>query len=240
MPRELNARTLAQLDTAIVRYADALEEAIEQGDEKKATLLAELTAALQSQQEEVIDQIVSGLVALDDQIGFAQQRADLYLGAKHKFEAAKDRIRVHIQGYIDHNLPEDNRKLQGKLFWIRTQANSQDAVRVLDESKVPANYFSLNSKLTLPAAVTAEQIEALREFLAAYIPGASVDGIEKAEPELNTDYVRLAAEAKVEVPGVVVERGRHLRHSKRKPSAPREFPSAARRLPQPTEPAPAA
>lgn len=233
MPRELSGLTLEQLDTAIVHYADALEEALEQGDDRKASLLLELTTALQSQEEQVIDRIVSGLVALDDQIGFAQQRADLYLAAKEKLEAAKAKIRVHIQTYIDQNLPEDNRKLQGKLFWIRTQTNSQDVVRVLDEARIPKTFFSIHGKLVLPASVRPEQLEALREFLVAYIPGASVDGLENAKPELNNDHVRLAAEAKLEVPGVVLERGRHLRHSKRKASVARQFPDAAKRLPQP-------
>jgi hypothetical protein len=214
---------LEQLDGALLAYAHHLDEALEEGDDHKADLLLRITEALVSREKEVVDQLVEGLNGLEDQIAYAQKKANLYLAAKERIEMAREKIRLHVQNHIDHNLPEDNRRLDGKLFWIRTQANSSMAVRIDDPAAVPPEYQTCTVKLVLPAGDTvaelAGQLDTLQLFMSEFCPGARIDGtVEDLLKSKAVDGagVRLALDAGIPVPGARLERGRHLRHSKPK------------------------
>lgn len=211
--------SLEQLDAAIMVYADQLEEALLAEAEgrppegRSADLLANITNVLIAKEKDAIDQIVAGLLGLDEMIALAQQKADRYLVQRDKLDEARTKIRLHILNWIDANLPLDNRKLQGHLFFIRTQGNGGiPALIVKDETQVPREYFVKRPKLTLPASVTAEQIETLQAFLEQFIPDARIEGLDGA-PELDEAAVRMTLTAKLDVPGARLEQGRHVRHS---------------------------
>ena len=234
--------SLEQLDGAIMAYADQLEEALAVQQEglpvegRSVDLLARITEVLIAKEEEAIDEIVSGLLGLKDLKALARSKADRFLAYFAKLDAAEDEIRIHILNWIDANLPADNRKLQGKLFFLRTQGNGGlPALVVKDETLVPREYFVHRSKLILPAAATAEQIETLQAFLEEFIPGARVEGLVlDAEPELDEPAVRMALSAQLDVPGAALQQGRHLRHSD--PKKPKKaLPRSQKALPEPQE-----
>jgi len=219
--------SIEQLDGAILAYADEITEAlaIEQAglpqEGRSIDLLAKITEVLVSQQQEAVDEIVSGLLGLDDMIALAQRKADRFLVQKAKLDAARVKIRIHILNWIDANLPGNNRKLQGKLFFLRTQGTGGVEPLLYQESEVPREHFIVRPNLTLPAAVTTEQIEALKCFLEKFIPGAHVE-VDTAKTELDEPSVRMALTAGLRIQGARLgDRGRHLRHSDPKKQKPR-------------------
>ena len=233
--------SLEQLDAAILSYADQLEEALAAQQEgtraegRSIDLLARITEVLIAKEKDAIDEIVGGLLGLGEMIALAQAKADRFLVQKAKLDDARTKIRLHILNWIDANLPADNRKLQGNLFFLRTQGNGGlPALVVKDETLVPREYFAIRPKLVLPAAVTEEQIETLQAFLEQFIPGARLELDPKRPapglpaPELDEAAVRMALSAQLDVPGARLEQGRHLRHSdpKKTKKAPATLPSA--------------
>lgn len=231
--------SLDQLHGAILRYADQLEEALQAKDDGRPEegpsldLLAAIKQVLESKQAEAIDTIVEALNDHEDNMALCQQKIDKLRVAWEKMDAARTKIRLFLLNWIDGNLPEDARKLQGRLWWIRTQNNGGlPALVVREETAVPREYFIVRPKLTLPATITEEQVETLQAFLEQFIPSARIEGLDK-KPELDEDAVRMALGAQLDVPGCRLERGRQLRHSKPK-AAPR-LPRGAKALPTPPE-----
>lgn len=223
--------TLEQLDVALDRFIDELETALEAGNEPRAGLLLELTQALESKREDVIDGVVRRLVYLESQVDAAKAQVDLYRAAQQRLENAYDKIRIHIQNYIDQHCPPDNPKLTGKVLWLRTQQNSVASLYVYNEPAVPASYRGTPLKVMLPASVAPDFRETLQAFLDNFAPGARIEKLD--DPEVDTASLRAALDAGLKVDGARLERGRHLRFSKPKKSKAESLPDAAPVLPQP-------
>jgi len=222
---------LAQLDVALVRYTDEMTESVQAGDGGRAELLLRVTDALETRREEVIDNVVLKLNDMEDHMALAQAQADRFLIYREKLSDVYTTVRLHILNYIDKKLPEDNRKLAGKLFWLRTQPNGgAAALEIPDETKVPKEYFTHGVKVELPNGADPAY---LRAALEQFYPGATV-AVDEGPAKLNTDLVREALLKGTEVPGASLNRGRHLRFSKPTGTAPaRRAPSKKKETAEP-------
>lgn len=225
--------TLEQLDTAIIRYAADLEQAIEEGDEHRVTLLERITEALDKDRLETVDTIAGALHAQELQMELAQRRAEAFLVVRDRIAAAHEKMRLHILNYIDTNFPEDQRRLDGKLLWIRTQANSADALRT-DELAVPAEYRSAPVTIMVPDP-SQEFTDMLQAFLERFAKGSRIESVGKVA--IDEQSIRLAIQTGMTVPGAKLERGRHLRFSKPKAEDGPRRTRGRKQLPAPAPPA---
>jgi hypothetical protein len=100
-------------------------------------------------------------------------------------------------------LSRDLKKIEGHQFTLRVQKNSQDSVRITDESAVPKSYCRIDARID----------GVLWETILSLLPDELAKTLESSVQETRPDNDAIkAAVAQTEVvPGVEVRRGSHLR-----------------------------
>jgi Siphovirus Gp157 len=100
-------------------------------------------------------------------------------------------------------LSRDIKKIEGHQFTLRVQKNSQDSVRITDESAVPKSYCRIDARID----------GVLWETILSLLPDELAKTLESSVQETRPDNDAIkAAVAQTEVvPGVEVRRGSHLR-----------------------------
>jgi hypothetical protein len=104
---------------------------------------------------------------------------------------------------IYYLLSRDLKKVEGQQFTLRVQKNSQDSVRITDESAVPKSYCRIDARID---GVVWETILSL---LPDELAEALESSVQEARP--NADAIKAAALRNEQVPGTEVRRGSHLR-----------------------------
>lgn len=213
-----NPLTIQQFDSIISSVADQIDEALEAGEEQKIPLLLKITEALEEQKAEKIDSIVTFLNFVALQAQAAKSHAKMFQAQAERLEAARDKIRVHIQNYIDEKLPEDNRRLNGRVSKLYTADNPAPSLWLPDPNAVPKDFYSYEMTVRFPAAhesETREAIASVGQFVTEFCPAGSsaeirVDRDGNYKLILDEERVKQHLEANAE-PWGEMRRGRHLR-----------------------------
>ena len=100
-------------------------------------------------------------------------------------------------------LSRDLKKVEGQQFTLRAQKNSQDSVRITDESALPKCYCRIEARV--PGVIWETVLSLLPEELAKKLESA----IQESRPD--NDAIKTAVAQKEIVPGAEVRRGMHLR-----------------------------
>lgn len=126
----------------------------------------------------------------------AARLGDRARAAANKIERTKNMALYYL-------LSRDLKKIEGREFTLRAQKNSQDSVRITDESALPRHYCKVEA--IIPGVVW----DMTRSFLPEEIWGLLQSFIQKTRAD--NDAIRAAAARSEAVAGAELRRGFHLR-----------------------------
>ena len=100
-------------------------------------------------------------------------------------------------------LSRDLKKIEGYQFTLRAQKNSQDSVRINDESAVPKSYCRIDARID----------GVIWETVLSLLPDELAKALQSSVQETRPDNeaIKAAAARSESVPGAEVRRGSHLR-----------------------------
>jgi Siphovirus Gp157 len=123
------------------------------------------------------------------------------LGDRARAAASKvERTKSMVLFYL---LSRDLKKIEGREFTLRAQKNSQDSVRITDETAVPKCYCRIDARID----------GVIWETVLSLLPNELSKSLESSVQEVrpNADAIKAAAMRNEHVPGAEVRRGSHLR-----------------------------
>ena len=122
--------------------------------------------------------------------------ADRARAAAGKVERTKNMVLYYL-------LSRDIKKIEGYQFTLRAQKNSQDSVRITDETAVPKCYCRIDARVD----------GVVWETVLSLLPDELAKSLESSVQEIrpNADAIKAAATISEHVPGAEVRRGSHLR-----------------------------
>lgn len=210
-PAKASPRQLLTLDAALSSITDQIEEALTADDAGSIEAFVRIEQSLHEQRKDEIDKIVLALLTMESLILLNEQQADVFKSQAERLRDASNRVRAHIQQYIDKTLPEDNRKLTGNTSVIRTQANSQDSLIIRDEAAVPGALHSYEVSVFVPYAQEA-LLSAVCDMATGLGLRAKVHKTQQGEFKLAPDEERIKEHLAVHAEEWAwFGRGRHLR-----------------------------
>ena len=117
--------------------------------------------------------------------------------------AAASRIERTKNMALYYLLSRDLKKIEGQHFTLRAQKNSQDSVRITDETALPRCYCRIEARI---AGV-------IWETVIGFLPEELVKTMERSiqESRPDNDAIKAAVSQNEVVPGAEVRRGTHLR-----------------------------
>lgn len=116
--------------------------------------------------------------------------------AAGKIERTKNMVLYYL---LSRNL----QKIEGQQFTLRAQKNSQDSVRITDESALPVCYRRI--EVRIPGAIWEAVLSLLPDHLAKTLESF----MQETRPD--NDAIKAAVAQSEVVPGAEVRRGTHLR-----------------------------
>ena len=126
----------------------------------------------------------------------AARLTDRARAAAGKVERTKNMVLYYL-------LSRDLKKIEGYQFTLRAQKNSQDSVRITEESAVPKSYYRIEARID--GVIWETVLSLLPDELAKTLESS----VEETRP--NADAIKAAAMRDEQVPGTEVRRGSHLR-----------------------------
>lgn len=127
------------------------------------------------------------------------EAARLYESARtadNKAERTKSMVLYYLAS-------RDLRKIEGREFTLRAQKNSQDSVRVIDETQIPLAY--LDVEVRIPGVVWQSVLDNLPQDVAKVLSGC----VRQRKP--SNEAIKQAIYSHEDVPGAEVRRACHLR-----------------------------
>ena len=193
------ANSLFEIDMEL----DALLEEIELQIEAEGEPSEELTARFQEFCEargEKVDRIGRFVRMMEAREQFCRSEAarlsDRARAAANKIERTKNMALYYL-------LSRGLKKVEGREFTLRAQKNSQESVRITDESVLPVCYRRIEAGI--PGVVW----EMVRSFLPEELAGLLESYVVETRPD--SDAIRAALAQNEIVPGAELRRGSHLR-----------------------------
>jgi hypothetical protein len=195
----VEANSLFEIDMEL----DALLEEIELQVEANGEPSEELTALFQEfckARGEKVDRIGRFVRMLEAREQFCRGEAarlsDRARATANKIERTKSMALYYL-------LSRDLKKIEGQQFTLRAQKNSQDSVRITDESALPMCYRRIEARI--PGMVW----DMVRSFLPEELVNMLESSIQETRPD--NDAIKAAIARSEVVPGAEVRRGVHLR-----------------------------
>ena len=193
------ASSLFEIDMELDGLLEEIQEQVESEGEPSEDLVARFQQFCEAHGEKV-DRIGRFLRIMETREQFcrieAARLSDRARAAANKVERTKNMVIYYL-------LSRDLKTVEGQQFTLRVQKNSQDSVRITDESAVPKSYCRIDARID---GVVWETILSLLPDEIAKALESSVQG---ARP--NADAIKAAALRNEQVPGTEVGRGSHLR-----------------------------
>ena len=123
------------------------------------------------------------------------------LGERARAAAGKvERTKSMVLYYL---LSRNLQKIEGQQFTLRAQKNSQDSVKITDQTAVPKCYCRIEARIT--GVIWETALSLLPDELAKALDAS----IQEAKPD--NDAIKAAVAQNEVVPGAEVRRGTHLR-----------------------------
>ena len=181
---------------------DGLLEEIEGQVESEGQATEDLVARFQQFCEahgEKVDRIGRYVRIMETREQYCRSEAarltDRARAAAGKIERTKNMVLYYL-------LSRDLKKIEGYQFTLRAQKNSQDSVRITDETAVPKCYCRIDARID----------GVLWETVLSLLPDELVKSLESSVQETrpNADAIRAAVLQNEQVPGAEIRRGSHL------------------------------
>ena len=199
MASTAEASSLFEIDMELDELIEEMEEQTESEGQTSEDLLARFHEFCEAHSEKV-DRIGRFLRMMEAREQFCRSEAarltDRARAAAGKMERTKNMVLYYL-------LSRDLRKIEGQQFTLRAQKNSQDSVRITDESALPKCYCRIEARI--PGVVWETALSLLPEELAKTLESS----IQETQPD--NDAIKAAVAQNEIVPGAEVRRGTHLR-----------------------------
>jgi len=191
--------SLFEIDAELDSLLDEIEEQTTLEGEPPEELVARFQQFCSAHGEKV-DRIGRFLRQMETREQFCRTEAarlsDRARAAASKVERTKNMVLYYL-------LSRDLKKIEGHQFTLRAQKNSQDSVRINDESALPKSYCRIDARID----------GVLWETVLALLPEELAKSLELSiqEAKPDTDAIKAATLRQEQVPGAEVRRGWHLR-----------------------------
>jgi hypothetical protein len=193
------ANSLFEIDMEIDGLLEEIQEQVETQGEASEDLVSRFQQFCEARGEKVdrIGRFVRIMEAREQYCRSESARlTDRARAAAGKVERTKNMVLYYL-------LSRDLKKIEGQQFTLRTQKNSQDSVRIIDESALPKCYCRIEARIT--GVVWQRVLSLLPGELAITLESS----IQEARPD--NDAIKAAVAQNEVVPGAEVWRGSHLR-----------------------------
>ena len=191
--------SLFEIDRELDDLLEQIEEQVETSGEPSEELLSRFRQFCDAHGEKV-DRIGRFVRMMEAREQYCRAEA-ARLGERARSTANKvDRTKSMVLFYL---MSRELKRIEGREFTLRAQKNSQDSVRILDESMLPLAYRRVDARID----------GVLWETVLARLPEGLADALEASVRETtpDTDAIKAAAMRQEQVPGADVRRGTHLR-----------------------------
>ncbi len=191
--------SLFEIDTELDLLLEEIQDQIEckgQASEELTTRFHQFCAA-HGEKVDRIGRFVRMMEAREQFCrGEAARLADRARGAANKADRTKSMVLFYL-------VSRDLKRIEGLEFTLRAQKNSQDSVRINDESALPKSYCKIDARID----------GVLWETVLSVLPEELANRLERSvqETKPDTDAIKAAALRLEQVPGAEVRRGWHLR-----------------------------
>ena len=193
------ANSLFEIDMELDMLLEQIELQIESEGQPSEESVARFQQFCEARGEKV-DRIGRFVRMMEAREQFCRNEATR-LGDRARAAATKvERTKNMALYYL---LSRDLKKVEGQQFTLRAQKNSQDSVRITDESALPKCYCRIEARV--PGVIWETVLSLLPEELAKKLESA----IQKSRPD--NDAIKTAVAQNEIVPGAEVRRGMHLR-----------------------------
>jgi Siphovirus Gp157 len=193
------AHSLFEIDVELDELLEEIEEQIGSEGQASEDVMTRFQQFCEAHGEKV-DRIGRFLRMMEAREQYCRSEATR-LGDRARASASKiERTRNMVLYYL---LSRNLRKIEGHQFTLRAQKNSQDSVRITDESAVPKSYCRIDARID----------GVLWETVLSLLPDELSRSLESSVQETrpNADAIKAAAMRNEHVPGTEVRRGSHLR-----------------------------
>jgi hypothetical protein len=192
-------KSLFEIDTEL----DLLLEDIQEQIECEGQASEELTARFQQfcvAHGEKVDRIGRFVRMMEAREQFCRGEAARLADRARAAAGKVDRTKSMVLFYL---VSRDVKKIEGLEFTLRAQKNSQDSVRINDESALPKSYCKIDARID----------GVLWETILSVLPEELAKSLELAvqETKADADAIKAAVLRQEQVPGAEVRRGWHLR-----------------------------
>jgi len=193
------ANSLFEIDMELDMLLEQIELQIESEGQPSEESVARFQQFCEARGEKV-DRIGRFVRMMEAREQFCRNEAKR-LGDRARAAATKvERTKNMALYYL---LSRDLKKVEGQQFTLRAQKNSQDSVRITDESALPKCYCRIEARV--PGVIWETVLSLLPEELAKKLES----GIQESRPD--NDAIKTAVAQNEIVPGAEVRRGMHLR-----------------------------
>jgi hypothetical protein len=191
--------TLFEIDQELDSLLDQIEEEVEITGTASPELLERFQQFCQVESEKV-DRIGRFLTLMDSRLKHCRQQAEHF----QKRARSADAKIVGTKNMVLYFLAARGlKKIEGKVFTLRLQKNSQDSIEITDADQVPISFRDL--ELRVPGRLWQAILAALPEVTSKQLAACIRDD----KPSNNA--IKEAASRFEEIPGAQVKRGVHLR-----------------------------
>lgn len=187
----------------IDRELDALLEEMEQQVESEGQASEDLVARFQlfcEARGEKVDRIGHFVRMMEAREQFCRSEAGRLSDRARAAARTVERIKNMVLYYL---LSRDLKKIDGHRFTLRAQKNSQDSVRITEETALPKCFCRIEAHIE--GVVWDTVLSLLPDDLAKALE------LSVRETAPDTDAIKAAVMRNQQVPGVEVRRGFHLR-----------------------------
>ena len=193
------SNSLFEIDTELDDLLEEIQQEVESEGQASEELMARFRQFCEAHGEKV-DRIGRFVRMMEAREQYCRTEA-ARLGDRARSTANKvDRTKSMVLFYL---MSRELKRIEGREFTLRAQKNSQDSVRILDESMLPMAYCRVDARID----------GVLWETVLAQLPEGLADALEASVRETtpDTDAIKAAAMRQEQVPGADVRRGTHLR-----------------------------
>jgi hypothetical protein len=191
--------SLFEIDRELDTLLDEIEEEIEKCGEASPELMDGFQRFCEAHGEKA-DRIGRFLRMMEARVQYCRSEATRLQDRARSSERKATQTKSMVMYYLKSR---ELRKIEGREFTLRIQKNSQDSVRLTDETQVPIRYRTVAARID--GRLWEQVIESVPEETVRLL----VASIQDASP--SNEAIKQAIQNQIAVPGAEVYRGDHLR-----------------------------
>jgi hypothetical protein len=199
MTNVVQSHSLFEIDNELDDLLEQIEEQVDAEGKPPEDLLMRFREFCAAHGEKV-DRIGRFVKTMEAREQFCRAEA-ARLGERARSTANKvDRTKSMVLFYL---MSRELKKIDGREFTLRIQKNSQDSVRIFDESSLPTAYRKIEAR------ISGVLWETVLSCLPAELERAMTASVHDKKPD--TEAIKAASMRREEIAGAEVHRGSHLR-----------------------------